>query len=391
MPKIVAIRTLDDGVNEIAANDVWDKIEKFAGYGFNKSHSAAYTLLSYCSMYLKTYYPAEFFAAALTILPSDKHPAIVKDARDHGIEIYPPCINHSSNRLEIGRDARRDQTVLYAPFDAVKGCSSTGSKAIVEARAKVGGKFDSVEQFEATVEKRKCNSRVRENLRKVGAYAGVDSKELEPLHPDRRKDQAEIMGDLIIDTVSSVRKFNCDAKVCAQVNALHTRMAKETKYGDDIVRPSMGKNPKLMIVLDGVNGWDARAGYIGANGYDEIKNIISDAGFKQSDVYLTAICKVPKDKEKGYTTGQINEFKRYFEQELEYTKPPVILALGSLACGYFSSSKVKPSELAGRTEFSTAHDATLIYGINPAMLFFKPEKKCELEEVMSKAYSACYE
>lgn len=64
--------------------------------------------------------------------------------------------------------------VLYAPFSAVKGCSENGCQAIMRAREKVGGKFESLAQFEEAVEKRACNSRVRESLQKVGAFASIE-------------------------------------------------------------------------------------------------------------------------------------------------------------------------------------------------------------------------
>lgn len=375
-----------NGIPEAVAGDVWDKIEKFAGYGFNKSHSVAYSLLSFCSAYLKTYYPAEFFAAALTILGSDKHPAIVRDAREHGIEVVPPCINHSSDRLEIGYDSKREQTVLYAPFSAVKGCSAAGAKAIIEARAKCGGRFSTVEQFEEVVLKRACNARVREALRKVGAFADIDPKELDSRHPERRKDQAALMGDIMIDAVGVERNFICDAKVCAQVNALHSRIEKETELGEAIVRPTIGRKPKVMIVLDAPNGWDEKSGYIMSEGHDAFKAALTNAGFKMGDIYATSLMKIVKGKDEQFTSEQINLFKDYFAHELEYTKPTVVIAMGSLAAGYFNTSKLKPSELSGRNEYDSARDCNIIFGFNPGMLHFKPEKKTELEDICKKAY-----
>lgn len=375
-----------NGIPEEVSGAVWDKIEKFAGYGFNKSHAAAYTLLSYCSAYLKTYYPAEFFAAALTILSSDKHQGIVRDAREHGIEIVPPCVNHSSERLEIGYDARREQTVLYAPFSAVKGCSDAGARAIVAARAMCGGKFSSVDQFEGAVQKRQCNSRVREALRRVGAFAAIDPKEIDARHPSRRKDQAELMGDILIDAVGVDREFICDAKVCAQINALHARIEKETGLAEAIVRPSIGRKPKVMVVLDAPNGWDEKSGYIMSEGHDDFKAVLANAGFKMGDIYATSLMKIVKGKDSGFTSDQINMFKDYFTQELEYAKPTVVLAMGSLAASYFNTSKLKPSELVGRNEYDAAKDCNIVFGFNPGMLHFKPEKKEELEAVCQKAY-----
>ena len=80
-------------------------------------------------MWLKTHYPAEFFAAALTILGEDKHQGLVKDALTYSIRVLPPDVNVSSNRIEI-RTLEDGSQVLYAPFSAVKGCSENGCQAI---------------------------------------------------------------------------------------------------------------------------------------------------------------------------------------------------------------------------------------------------------------------
>lgn len=169
----VEIVSEQEGLSKEKAQEIWDAFEKFGGYAFNKSHSVAYSLISYQSMWLKTHYPAEFFAAALTILGEDKHQGLVKDALTYGIRVLPPDVNVSSNRIEI-RTLEDGSQALYAPFSAVKGCSENGCQAIMRAREKVGGKFESVAQFDEAVEKRACNSRVRESLHKVGAFASIE-------------------------------------------------------------------------------------------------------------------------------------------------------------------------------------------------------------------------
>ena len=99
--KIAKVISEQEGLSPEKAQEIWDAFEKFGGYAFNKSHSVAYSLISYQSMWLKTHFPAEFFAAALTILGEDKHQGLVKDALTYGIRVLPPDINMSSNRIEI--------------------------------------------------------------------------------------------------------------------------------------------------------------------------------------------------------------------------------------------------------------------------------------------------
>ena len=158
--KITKIISEKPGLSESKAKEVWDAFEKFGSYGFNKSHAVAYTAISYQAMYLKTHHPAAFFAAALTIQDDEKHRAVVKDALARGVIVMPPDINLSTDRIEIV-ELKDGRAALYAPFSAVKGCSEKGSLAIMRARERVGGKFESRAQFKEAIEARLCNIRVQ--------------------------------------------------------------------------------------------------------------------------------------------------------------------------------------------------------------------------------------
>lgn len=244
--KIAKVISEQEGLSPEKAQEIWDAFEKFGGYAFNKSHSVAYSLISYQSMWLKTHYPAEFFAAALTILGEDKHQGLVKDALTYGIRVLPPDVNVSSNRIEI-RTLEDGSQVLFAPFSAVKGCSENGCQAIMRAREKVGGKFESLAQFEEAVEKRACNSRVRESLQKVGAFASIEPGSLPATDPERLRDQAELMGNLVIDAVKASRPFEMNPKHMSK-----TLLDLLNKTREDIAA-KRGNNVDLTRLKDGVN------------------------------------------------------------------------------------------------------------------------------------------
>ncbi|EOK6284337.1 DNA polymerase III subunit alpha [Escherichia coli] len=371
-----------EGLSKEKAQEIWDAFEKFGGYAFNKSHSVAYSLISYQSMWLKTHYPAEFFAAALTILGEDKHQGLVKDALTYGIRVLPPDVNVSSNRIEI-RTLEDGSQVLYAPFSAVKGCSENGCQAIMRAREKVGGKFESLEQFEEAVEKRACNSRVRESLQKVGAFASIESGSLPATDPERLRDQAELMGNLVIDAVKASRPFEMNPKRSAEVNVLMTRMAAEMGLGDDLIRPSIGIKPKIMVILDNANGNDGRTGYFMENGYDDFKAKLLTAGdLRMGDLYVTGVCKKVKDKEKDYTKDEIGQFTDFMREEINLVRPTYVLTCGSRATSLFNN-KSKPSDLVGRKEYLPELDATVFYGFNPNILYFRPEEGERLEAILT--------
>lgn len=371
------------GLSETKAKEIWDAFEKNGAYQFNKSHSVAYSLISYQSMWLKTHYPAEFFAAALTILGEDKHQGLVKDALTYGIRVLPPDVNVSSNRIEI-RTLEDGSQVLYAPFSAVKGCSENGCQAIMRAREKVGGKFESLEQFEEAVEKRACNSRVRESLQKVGAFASIEPGSLPATDPERLRDQAELMGNLVIDAVKASRPFEMNPKRSAEVNVLMTRMAAEMGLGDDLIRPSIGIKPKIMVILDNANGNDGRTGYFMENGYDDFKAKLLTAGdLRMGDLYVTGVCKKVKDKEKDYTKDEIGQFTDFMREEINLVRPTYVLTCGSRATSLFNN-KSKPSDLVGRKEYLPELDVTVFYGFNPNILYFRPEEGEKLEAILAE-------
>src|SRR3569832_1176072 len=132
--KIKSVKPLKNGMSESAADSLFDKIAAFAGYGFNRSHAIEYSIVSYWTMWLRVRYPAEYFAACLSIVGDDKLEGLVKDAREYGIEVLPPDVNRSTHRFTIADDKH-----LLAPFSSVKGISENSSKRIVELQERNRG------------------------------------------------------------------------------------------------------------------------------------------------------------------------------------------------------------------------------------------------------------
>ncbi len=146
------------------AETVFDQMEKFAEYGFNKSHSAAYALIAYQTAYLKARYPVEFMAALLTedMENTDKVIKNINEIRNMGIAILPPDINASC------RDFTVHEKDIRFGLGAVKGVGGGAVEAIVEARG--DGPFESLHDFCERVDLRRVNKRVVEALIKCGAF-----------------------------------------------------------------------------------------------------------------------------------------------------------------------------------------------------------------------------
>ena len=154
------------GMPEAKADEIFDLMEKFAGYGFNKSHAAAYSLLAYHTGWLKVHYTAEFFCANMTVEmdDTDKLKVLFEDALKFGIRFDPPDVNRGVYRFEPVSD-----TVIRYGLGAIKGTGQQAIEAIVKAREE-GGPFSSMFDFCVRVDRTRLNKRTVEALVKAGAF-----------------------------------------------------------------------------------------------------------------------------------------------------------------------------------------------------------------------------
>ncbi|EIO5087501.1 DNA polymerase III subunit alpha [Vibrio cholerae] len=154
-----------NGVDGELAMKIFDLVEKFAGYGFNKSHSAAYALVSYQTLWLKTHYPAEFMAAVMTadMDNTEKVVGLVDECKNMGLTVLPPDINSGLYRFNVD-----DNGAIVYGIGAIKGVGEGPIEAILEARNK-GGYFKDLFDFCARIDLKKVNKRVIEKLILAGA------------------------------------------------------------------------------------------------------------------------------------------------------------------------------------------------------------------------------
>ncbi len=159
-----------NGTSEYQAGQLFDLMEKFAGYGFNKSHAAAYALVAYHTAWLKAHYPAAFLAATLSadMNNTDNVHVFYKDCLANGVKVLPPDINRSEYRFT----PVDEKTVLYG-LGAVKGTGDAAISVILAAREQ-GGDFKDIFDFCRRLDLRKVNRRVIESLIRAGAFDGID-------------------------------------------------------------------------------------------------------------------------------------------------------------------------------------------------------------------------
>ena len=213
-----------NGIEEKKANEIFDLLEKFAGYGFNKSHSAAYGLITYRTAYLKANYPVEFMAALLSnaVNDTEKISILVAECQRMGIPIYPPDVNkshlkfvpetqagegHAAAPVEEGEAGPK--TAIRFGLAAIKNVGELAMASVVEER-KLRGLYASMQDFCSRLDSRAVNKKILENLVRCGAldFTGCDRAEMfaeiDPVlagalsaHRDRDSGQASMFDDLL--------------------------------------------------------------------------------------------------------------------------------------------------------------------------------------------------
>ena len=182
---------IENGISEKLAEDLWNLIVAFAGYGFNKSHSTAYGLIAYETAYLKAHYPVEFMAALLScgMESSDRITEHVDDARRQNIEVMAPDVNSSEVEFAVVGDK------IAFGMGAIKGVGENALQAIVDARNE-GGPFKDIFDLTERVDPKALNKSALETLVKVGALDSL---------PGNRAQQLEVVDRAVQSAMAAAK------------------------------------------------------------------------------------------------------------------------------------------------------------------------------------------
>ena len=218
-----------NGISAQQARPIFDLMETFARYGFNKSHSVAYALVAYQTAWLKAHYPAEFMAAVLSadLDKTDKIANLIEDCKAMGLEILPPDINRSVYRFRV-----EDDKIRYG-LGAAKGVGAGAVETLVQARERLGG-FDSLTTLCREVDLNRMNRRALETLIRAGAC-------------DEFNDNRALLMSALPDTLSEAERHQAD------------RAAGQTSLfgGNDVASTSeVSEGPDLSRMK--VRQWSAR-------------------------------------------------------------------------------------------------------------------------------------
>jgi DNA polymerase III subunit alpha len=218
-----------NGLTAAKADEIFDLMEKFAGYGFNKSHAAAYALLAYFTAWLKAHHPAEFMAANMSLAmdDTDKVKILFEDCLANSMAVLPPDINQSAYRFEpvAGTDGKRSKTIRYG-LGAVKGSGQSAIEEILRVREE--SPFTDLFDFCMRVDRRMVNRRTVESLIRAGAF--------DSLHENRAQ------------LIASVPRA-MEAAEQAAANAMQSGlfdMGGEPSQGHDLVDEAMWSDKKRL-------------------------------------------------------------------------------------------------------------------------------------------------
>ena len=208
---------VENGLSKNVAEEFWNMIIKFAGYGFNRSHSTAYALIAYQTAYLKAHYPLEFMAALLTgdipgrnFARKDSVVEHIEDCNRMGIEVVPPGVNNSGVLFTVSGGK------IQFALSAIKGCGGSAAEAIVRHR-ETGGPYKDLFDFCERVETSQCNRSSIETLIKAGAMDCFGARRSQLLatldraiqsgvaaHADRKSGQKSLFGDFAEESEEQV-------------------------------------------------------------------------------------------------------------------------------------------------------------------------------------------
>jgi len=206
------------------ATEIFDLMEYFAGYGFNKSHSAAYAVITYLTAYLKANYPTQYMTALMSCEKhnTDKIVSYIEDCRRMDIEVLPPCINESQENFTMIEEGK-----IRFGLGAIKNVGSKTIESILEARAN-GGKFSCRHDFYQRVDSRAVNRQVIESLIKAGCF------DCFPGHRAEHLDARVLDYDLRIAEDQRQHRLSGQLSLFEGAAGLNGRLSTEGVHGEDL-------------------------------------------------------------------------------------------------------------------------------------------------------------
>ena len=334
-----------NNVDEKTSNKIFDLMEKFSGYGFNKSHAAAYSYVAYQTAYLKTYYPEEFLTANLNShvasTDTDKISILVNDAKKNGIEILPPDINYSNHTFYVIKEGE----IRYG-LGALKGVGEKAALAIQKEREK-NGPFTDFYNFLERAGRGNVNKRVMEALVKAGAFDnlndnraqlfGAISEGLDYVAKFRKKQMEDIspLGDALFDS-EEIKSTKKKTKTKKQVDVIKPELQQVEPWDDltkiknekSVIGYFFSSNPYITYYAKELDGFKVATPLAGINdAYDEGKTdlyvgaLVEDINWWKSK--KGAFVRITD----GTSTAEVSMFADFLNNNKDWLKTDAFVSL----------------------------------------------------------------
>ncbi len=351
---------LKNNINNDVSEHLFDLMVKFSGYGFNKSHAVAYTIISWQCAYLKAHYPCEFLAAALCIVKDDKKVDIVLEAKSKGMGFKQPDINISTDKFELhGID------IIY-PLSTIKGVGSVAVKTILNARE--NGEFKTLEDFESRIVKRSCNKRVINNLKMAGAFESLDIKEED--NEIRHKNFCNYISGYVDFPEIKLSSFDIKESVNFIENVIVPCAKKKDKKP---VTPQILEKYLGVMVINNITV--KQRSITGGTHGQKLSSLFIKNGIKTEWLYYTSYLKC---KTKMKTC--LNKCYEHIKQEIKLATPKLIICFSTDAVSLFEKNG-KMKNLSGKIKYCEEYDCYVMFSYSPQYCLYKGG---ELEDKFNK-------
>ncbi len=397
-------------IPEDKANTIYDQIVRFGSYGFNKSHAADYSLISYLTAWAKYHYPAEFMCSLLRVATGDaeKTRAYIKEIHRLGMKVVAPDINDSENTFSVVGDS------IMVGFSSVKGVGPAAAVKIQEARREKG-RFESFQNFMDKTERRTVNKKAVSALAMAGAFESIcpnakwiidwyptfvkggkaladvpeprSYRDFDPREKDSMKIE-NIPGVFTGDDIDVKAEMIIDKPVLEMLQEQIRECDKcELHSASGAVPFHFTRDSRILLVSQKVNSREEMAdkplvGKTGAWLEDIFKERLglSPGKFLKANIFQ---CRPPGDKLTKEHLEKTACAKIWLDKLIRATEPKVIFAMGGAAHTFFTGKTYGINSANGTKLWLPDYQALVIFAIHPAQIYF--DSSGEKEEMFITA------
>ena len=355
-------------MNRSNATSLWEDIESFGGYGFNKSHAVEYTMIAYWCAWMKYYYPAEFTCASLSFGKDDKKEELIIEAFNNGIKVFPPKVGLSDPLVWTVKGKN-----LYCPFIEVKGIGEKSALKIKDPKNK-NGFFNKDGKTESALGKK---------LKLIGAYDLENTPEnisdylAFDINQDPKKkfpSLHKMIGDQIYDyDFDDIRKghIGFDGVIKTNMRYRDERVSECTRcsLSEECKSPKMSATGKYNVwILGDFPGWDEERKakpLSGDVGEKTIWHVLKDYGLKRSLFHVGFLTRCYPKLTKKPRVEHLARCNKWLTSELTTTESKIILAFGNNAISSFTNDAGGIMKRNATTEYCEKAQAWVCWCVSP--------------------------